>query len=212
MGYQQKNVTSGYTLLTATFDDVGGSGVGIQNIVPSGDIGGWGDVSIQLVDASGNWGNQYFYWTEENSGMDDGWYDGDMALADISLGSGDGFMIASDNDAIITFSGEVNFSELTPSIVAGYTLLGNAKPVNVDIQDIVPQGENIGGWGDVSIQFVDSEGNWGKQYFYWTEENSGMDDGWYDGDMALAEDTLTPADGFMVSSDNDGAVVIPAIQ
>lgn len=79
------------------------------------------------------------------------------------------------------------------------------------IQNVKPSGDEIGGWGDVNIQFIDEQGNWSDQYFWWTADMgapAGVD-GWYDGDE-LATVSIPTAKGFVLSSDDGAGVVTVA--
>ena len=217
VGYQSIDIAQGYNMITPTFNDINATSYNIQNVKPSGEnIGGWGDVNIQFIDDEGNWSDQYFWWTADMgapAGVD-GWYDGDN-LAYVSIPVGKGFVLSSDEGAgTVIVSGAVDFDAKDIDMYQGYNGAGNSKPVPVDIQKIKPIGDSVGGWGDVNIQFIDNEGNWSNQYFYWTADMgapAGVD-GWYDGDT-LVETQIQPGAGFVLSADEGNCKLsLPAIQ
>ena len=212
MGYLNSSVPSGYQMFTPAFEGISAT-YNLQEIVPSGDgLGGWGDVAVQVMNADGSWGGFYQYWTEDNSGVETGWYDSEMNKADVTISPAIGVMVQIDSDDVqLTTAGTVSSSDIEVSLPVGYTMLGNGTPVNVNVQDIVPFGDGLGGWGDVAIQFMNADGSWGGFYQYWTEDNSGVEDGWYDGSMNKATDTLTPGLAVMLQCDSDDVkVTIPS--
>ena len=74
--------------------------VHLSEIVPTGDVGGYGDISIQLMNADGSWGSQYIYYTTAGWGVPNGWYDEDEQLADVALAAGNAFMLSCDNSDV----------------------------------------------------------------------------------------------------------------
>ena len=66
-------------------------------------------------------------------------------------------------------------------------------PVNgesISLQNLIPAGDGVGGYGDVVIQVMDSTGSWAGEYAWYTLAATGMPDGWYDTEMSLADATI----------------------
>ena len=190
-------------MVTPVFKDLGGQTVDypISKIVPIGEnILGTGDVSIQLMNASGTWGNQYFWYTE-NMGFTPGWYDGSFSPADETLPAGQAIMVSCDpEDVQFLVLGEVELEEASIEVENGWEMFGNNTPVTIHLDDIEPTGENILGTGDIAIQFMNASGTWGNQYFWYTE-NMGLTPGWYDGSFSPADETLDAGQAIMLSCD-----------
>ena len=210
MGYKKLSLDAGFKMYAPTFVSVGGTPISINSIIPSGEgVGGWGDVSIQIVGADGNNSAEYLWFTAENSGLErDGWLDGD-AFATATFKDGDSLLIYSDNAINLQISGEVAYEEIPLQLDPGFTPIGNPRFQTVSIQDLIPSGDGVGGWGDVSIQIVGADGNNTAEYLWFTSENSGLSENcWLDGD-APATKTFDAGDAFLFYTDGGAAVTIP---
>ena len=179
---------------------------------------------------------EYTYWTAEDDPEDGaGWYlaadeDAEVNQKDVALPMGTGFLVsrnASETDAQLVYSGEVNTAPVTRELpTTGYNLVGNCCPTDLKIGDITPNDEFV----NSSIQFMTPGGAnakvsfGGKQvkaeYTYWTAEDDPEDGaGWY---LAADEDaevnqnelvTIPAGAGFLVSrnaSEPDATVTLPS--
>ena len=221
VGYKKLNLDAGFVMYTPMFVGIGGGSISIQDLKPSGeDVGGWGDVSIQIVDSDGNIDGEYAWYTSENSGRSaDLWLDlnsENLDPANISFEDGDAFLLYSDNDVTLLCAGEVANVAVTKQIDAGFNSFGNSKHSATSIQALVPEGDDVGGWGDVSIQIVDPDGNIDGEYAWYTTENSGRNvDCWLDlntENLDPAVVTFAPGEAFLLYSDNAAEIEIPAFQ
>jgi len=204
VGYQEFAVNDGYGMTTVTFAPISGSTIELQSLIPSGaGVGGYGDIVIQTMDADGNWAGEYSWWTEENSGLADGWYDVDFNLAEVALNYKQGVMVQAGEDVVLTYSGAVATGTIETDAPNGYSMSGNATPVALNIQSITPVGDGVGGYGDIVIQTMDADGNWAGEYSWWTEENSGLENGWYDVDFNYADVSINPGEGYMLQASAD---------
>ena len=191
-------------MTTVTFAPISGNTIELQSLIPSGSgVGGFGDIVIQTMDADGNWAGEYSWWTEANSGLEDGWYDVDFNWADVTLNYKQGVMVQAGDDVVLTYSGAVATGTIETDAPNGYSMSGNATPVALSIQSITPVGDGVGGYGDIVIQTMDADGNWVGEYSWWTEANSGLEDGWYDVDFNYAEVSINPGEGYMLQASAD---------
>ena len=81
---------------------INATGYSLSDIVPVGSgVGGYGDVNVQFMDPDGEWAGWYFWYTKAGWQVaEDGWYDEDDQLADVSLGPGKSFVLAWKNHQI----------------------------------------------------------------------------------------------------------------
>lgn len=205
VGYQTYSLNNGYGMTTVTFAPISGDTIPLQSLVPTGTgVGGYGDVAIQTMDADGNWDGEYTWYTAENSGTVDGWFDVNFELAEVNVNYKQGLFVQTGADDVkITYSGAVATGTIETDVPNGYSMSGNATPVALDIQSIKPVGAGVGGYGDVAIQTMDADGNWDGEYTWFNAENSGTVDGWFDTNFELAECTIAPGQGIFLQANDD---------
>ena len=196
-------------MITPTFQNVDGSEYKLQDIVVVGDnVTGDGDVVIQIMSDQGEWIGEYDWFTVDGWGSEkDGWYSaGDEEDADVTLKSGQAILVSCDNeDVSFQVSGQVADGSRN-AVFVGYTMSGNSSPVEIDLQDLIPQGENITGDGDIVIQVMSAQGEWIGEFDWFTVDGWGSEkDGWYTaGDEEYADLKLPPGASVLVSCDNEG--------
>ena len=208
VGYQTYKLNSGYGMTTSTFAPTGESGISLQSLIPAGaGVGGYGDVVIQRMNDSGEWSGEFAWWTKENLGGDasDGWYDTEMNRANEEIGYKEGLFAQAGEDVSLVYSGMVAQGTIETALPNGYSMTGNARPKELSIQEIIPQGTGVGGYGDIVIQTMNAEGSWDGEFAWWTKENLGgsAQDGWYDTEMNRADATIRPGEGFFVQTSAD---------
>ena len=87
----------------------------------------------------------------------------------------------------------------------------------IDLNSIVPVGDEVDGEGGVDIQILDALNKTSASYFWLTEDGWGVEDGdgWYADDMETkiqdGDVTFAPGDGFLFQSPNAITVNFPAI-
>ena len=201
VGFLEKVGTQGYSLFTPTFADVGVDGVDIQNVKLKNAVGSETE-NIQTFTAAGALNPSYAYLTSAADGMDDGWYDSDWNLVEgETITAGKGFLFWNDSgDATLEFSGEVVKGVQAIPVSLGYSIMGNASPVAVDIQDMKLL--NATGSETENIQTFTASGALNPSYSYLTLAADGMDDGWYDADWNLVEETVQPGAAFLIWNDS----------
>ena len=212
VGYQTKTTVPGFNFLAPTFTPVDGSGnVNLQDIkLNSATAESWTD-NLQILDDGGATVEAYVYASAEESGLDsDGWLNGDMELANVTIPYGAGILVDSANDSSVTFSGAVADADSEIQSVAGFNFTGNNSPVAINIQDI-KLGSSAESWSD-NLQILDEGGATIEAYVYATAEESGLDkDGWLNGDMELADITIQPGQGILIDIANEGTLItVPA--
>lgn len=64
-------------------------------------------------------------------------------------------------------------------------------------------------------QLINDDGSWGAKYYYLTEDEAFVPDGWYkdvDGSEAVTDsDVLAPAESMIFTSDSDMTFTFPAV-
>ena len=201
-------------MFTPTFKTMtaNATGYSLSDIVPVGDgVEGTGDIQISIMGANGKWIGEYFWFTMDGYGLEDGWYTIGEDPANVALAPGHALVVSCSNDDVqFKVFGEVVLTDAALSVNQGYTIFGNASPSTVHISEIVPKG-NVEGTGDIMIQFMSAQGKWTGEYFWFTEDGYGLEDGWYTSSDEPADETLLPGASFVLSCDNAGVTfTVPA--
>ena len=205
VGYQEFALNDGYGMTAATFEPINGNSINLQSLIPSGSgVGGYGDVVIQVMDSTGSWNGEYAWYTMDGAGMEDGWYDTEMNLATATIAYKQGLFVQAGAGVKLTYSGAVKQGTVETDVPNGYSMSGNATPVALNIQSIKPTGSGVGGYGDVVIQTMNAEGSWDGEYAWYTMDGAGMEDGWYDTEMNLAERSIAAGEGIFLQASADG--------
>lgn len=176
--------------------------IGIQDIVPSGDNIDNGDVAIQTLDAYGYTQDNFVYYGEDcyDDGYPAGWYTDEGELATATFAQGQGlWTYAVDSETAVTFAGKVPSDDVVVTLRLGALGTLNMMPVAVNIQDILPEGENTDD-GDVAIQVLDAYGYTSENYVYYGEDvyDDGYPAGWYTDEGELATRQFEPGEGLWV--------------
>ena len=218
VGYQEKELGAGeFSMTTPTFKAISGD-YKISDIVVSGEVGGYGSEFCQKLNSDGSWGQDYYYLTEANTGMPDGWYKDSAASEPVTdedtVKEGEALSFSVESSFKMIFSGQVTKSEPAVEIPdGGFVMAGNPTPVEVKISDLVVVGD-VGGYGNEFGQKLNSDGSWGQDYYYLTEANTGMPDGWYKDSAASEpvtdEDVLAPGEALSISAEAGFTLKFPS--
>ena len=213
VGYAQSGLREGATMTTAQFVGVGTAGgvIDLQDLKPQGDdcvdnlnlstLGPYGDTLITYtwIDYGSDGGA---YWTE----------DGDTKAVGVTFQPSEAFWLqASSDQQSLQSSGEVSKEDITIQLREGATMVGNSTPVEVDLQDILPSGDDcvdnlnlsiLGPYGDTLITYTwidyGSEGG-----AYWTE----------DGDTKATGVKIQPGAGvWLQASSTEQYVTFPGVE
>lgn len=215
VGYQELDVPQGNCMRTSTFRALNGN-YKIADIKVAGALGGGSDTA-QLMNADGSWGTMYYYLTEDEMGVETGWYKdgfGDEAVTDEDVITvGQAFIITFEAASTFTVSGEVKTGTTTVDAPTGYSIIGNPTPVAAKLSDIAVTGA-LGGGSDTA-QKMNANGSWGTMYYYLTEDEMGVETGWYKdgfGDEAVTdEDTLEPGESMIFYVEAATTLTFPAV-
>ena len=208
VGYQQNDVPKGCTMITPCFENVGGGNYAIDDF----QLIGVDDTmaTVQVVNEDGSWGTQGF-WFNAYGDLPAGWFTDMTGLesAEISLKPGQAvFFYTSAEGAKAQSAGAVS-GVITNSVAVGCSMIGNATPVNVAIDDIkLLNVEDT----MATVQVVNPDGSWGTQGF-WFNAYGDLPSGWFTDMTGLepAEITLTPGQSvFFYTSATNGKVIIPS--
>ena len=197
-------------MITPCFEVVGGGNYAIDNFVVEGVDDG--DATVQVVNADGSWSTQGFWLNEYIDGdtvYPAGWFtDASGAYsAEINLKPGQAvFFNTGSSTAKAMSAGQVP-GVITIDLDRGYSMIGNASPVAVAIDEITLQGVDD---GDATVQVVNPDGSWGTQGFWLNEYVDGdtiYPAGWFtDASGAYpAEITLQPGQSVFFNTGATGA-------
>lgn len=184
---------SGAKIVTAQFLDVSKNEVSLKSLVPVGEDLDW-NIEIQVLDNGGRTiEDQDYMWVDG-----DGWCtpDGDPITEDIKFAPGQGLCLygSLDEDQGLQSAGAVGTLDVVVALRDGGIACGNPFPIAVDLNDILPQGDEID-W-TVEIQMLDNGGSTiDSQDYMWVDG-----DGWCtpDGDPITEKVTFAPGQGFWV--------------
>ena len=154
--------------------------------------------TIQFLDSSGRVESMALYWAGE-------WYDffdDEIYVGDDPIDAGKGMFVATGTYTFDGFiAGQVEEDDITFPLNNGLTLVGNASPVTLKLEEI----EFSGLRNNNTLQFLDERGRVVSMALYWAGE-------WYDfyDDEIYVGDTweVLPGEGFFVQCPG-GSITIP---
>ena len=209
VGYQTKSVTSGFSLSTPTFLDVGEESLNLQNFKLGENAAGDGTEMIQFLNEGGQC-TEIWVWLNANAGMEPGWYDSNTwAPIEGAIPPAVGYLMNVSASVDMTVSGQVKDGKTTTTIPAGFSVRGNGSPVDIDLQTI-KLADAAAGDGTEMIQFLDENGQC-TEIWVWLNANAGMEPGWYDSNTwAPIEYTVKAGEAFLINTSADVELTIPA--
>ena len=185
----------------------------IQSIVPAGEDTS-DNVYIQTLDAYGYTVDNYAWvnWAGDN-GDQEAWIDDNFEIVEgVSFAPGTGLWVygSTANQSIQT-AGLVGKSDVSVALRPGAIGIGNPFPVAVNIQDILPTGDDTS--DNVYIQTLDAYGYTVDNYAWvnWAGDN-GDQEAWINDDFEIVTDvTFAPGQGLWVyGSSTEQALRFPA--
>ena len=153
--------SSGYNFIIPTFVDVGANEAtyDLSNIKI---VGGYGDGTTEMIigyDKDACLSGVDYYW---NTAIDtimgpeeDCWVTemmGDTKAENVKISAGMGlYLMLGTDGATIQYAGQVSDSEIiVQNLVAGYNMVGNATPVEIDLNDV----KIVDGYGDGTTEMI----------------------------------------------------------
>ncbi len=215
VGYQEISLEKGYAMLTPCFVDTTNKTYPIDNIIMEGVADA--EATVQVVNPDGTWGAQGFWYNEfvEDDGtvLPAGWMtaDGSESVA-IELTPGQGVFFWTNSDARAKCIGKVA-DDIQMSPAQGYSMLGNATPVEVEIDSLVV--EDVAD-AEATVQVVNADGTWGAQGFWYNEfvEDNGtvLPAGWMtaDGSASVAIKLAPGQSVFFWTKSTNAKVTLPS--
>ena len=209
VGYQAKTITTGFSLSTPTFQDVGEDGLDLQNFKLSDSAAGDGTEMIQFLDENGQC-TEMWVWLNANAGQEPGWYDNTTwAPIKKTILPAVGYLMNIGADVDIVISGQVKTGTTTVSLPAGFSVRGNSTPVDVSIQAI-KLADSAAGDGTEMIQFLDENGQC-TEMWVWLNANAGQEPGWYDNTTWEPIDySVKAGEAFLINTSAPVDMIIPS--
>ena len=204
--------SSGYNFIIPTFVDVGAQTAtyDLNNIKI---VDGYGDGTTEMIigydDAACLSGIDYYWNTAVDTIMgpaEDCWVTemmGDTKATDVTVDLGTGlYLLLGTDGAKVQFAGQVYDSAVTvQDLVAGYNMVGNSTPVEIDLNDL----KIVDGYGDGTTEMIigydDAACLSGVDYYWNTEADTIMgpaEDCWVTemmGDTKVTGVKLQPGEG-----------------
>ena len=178
-------------MLTPQFVPVDGtSEIAIEDLTPVGDeVDTDGGITIQTLTAGGRTEAMYQWidWGEPTGWCDDEW----NLVEGVTFTPGQGLWVTgTGTGAGIQYAGKVGTSDITVQLRAGATATGNPFPTTINLQDIIPEGDEVDTDGGITIQTLTAGGRTEAMYQWidWGEPT-----GWCDDEWNLVEGVTFPA-------------------
>ena len=190
-------------MLTQQFVPVSGDGaIALEDLRPIGDdVNTDGGINIQLLSAGGVTIAKYQWidWSADDDVV--GWCDSNYELVEgVTFNAGQGLWVQGTSlGAAVQSAGKVATADTVVQLRAGFTATGNPYPVEINLQDIVPQGENINTDGGINIQLLSAGGVTTAKYQWidWSADDDVV--GWCDSNYELVEGVkFSPGQGLWV--------------
>ena len=188
-------------MIAPQFVNIGTDGAfPLQSIIPTGENLS-DNVFLQTLDAYGRTVDSYNWidWAGPDSDQE-AWADDDGNIVEgVSFEPGQGLWIYGVSaDQGIQTAGKVGTSDVTVSLLAGAVGAGNPFPVAINLQDILPEGDDLS--DNVFIQTLDAYGRTVDSYNWidWAGPDSDQE-AWADDDGNIVEGvSFEPGQGLWI--------------
>ena len=184
-------------MVTPQFVPVAGGEVSLDSLMPTGgDVAD--NVAIQTLDAFGRTVDTYSWndWIAENAC----WVNDDFEeVSDVTFPAGQGLWVYG-SDQGLQSAGKVGLEDVSVQLQNGATGTGNPFPVALDLNDIVPSGDDVA--DNVAIQTLDAFGRTVDTYSWndWVAEQPC----WVNDDFEeLSDVTFSAGQGLWVFGSSD---------
>ena len=178
----------------------------LQAIIPTGDDTS-DNVFIQTLDAAGRTVDSYGWinWAGDNSDQS-AWVNDNYEIVEgVTFAPGQGLwvMTNSEESQTVQTAGKVGTSDVSVALRFGGTLTGNPFPVEIDLQDIIPGGDDTS--DNVFIQTLDAAGRTVDSYGWinWAGDN-GDQSAWVNDNYEIVTDVrFAPGTGLWVMTNSE---------
>ena len=187
----------------------------LQSIIPTGDDTS-DNVFIQTLDAYGRTVDSYGWinWAGDNGDVE-AWVDDNYEIiSDVSFSPGQGLWVMTNSDESqgVQSAGRVGTDDVSVALRFGGTLTGNPYPTSVDLQDIIPTGDDTS--DNVFIQTLDAYGRTVDSYGWinWAGDN-GDQEAWVNDNYEIVTGVSFDAGAglwIMTNSDAEQSIRFPA--
>ncbi len=206
VGYQQYELQVGFNLFAPVFESLSPSGYDLQDMKIVNPQGG---EYIQTLDADGIAGDSYD-WRQNRTTGEYSWQLSRQDVVGETISAGGGFYIyveeKGEDGPYVQLSGSVRPRDVEIPLKAGFNLVGNSSPVNLDLQQLKiknPQGGEY-------IQTLDADGIAGDSYD-WRQNRTTGEYSWQLSRQDVVGVTVKAGEGLYVYAEEDGAsLVIPS--
>ncbi len=203
VGYAQSSLKYGASMTTPQFINVSGSeGMPLQSIIPQGDDL-VDNVYLKTLDAYGRTVVSYA-WCDYagDSGEEIGWVNDDLEIVEgVTFTAGQGLWIqASSSEQGLQTAGKVGSDDVRVTLRYGAIGTGNPFPVSIDLQDILPEGDDL--VDNVYLKTLDNYGRTETSYA-WCDYagDSGEEVGWVNDDLEIVEGvSFAPGQGLWIQA------------
>lgn len=200
VGYSQSGLCNGATITAPQFTSVSGTTVNLDDIKATGNAVD-GTVSVSTLNSIGLKTASYI-WTD-----DDGWCDRKFKpVSGVTFQPGEALWVeGNSSDQNVQSAGQVSKEDAKVQLCNGATMTGNFTPVEIDLQDIICEGEGIE--GAVSLSTVDHSGIKTATYV-WTDE------GWCNRKFKKVSGVkIAAGQGVWIDGQNDNQfIVFPGVE
>ena len=142
-------------MVAAQFDNVAGDAMPLQSIVPQGDDLS-DNIAVATLDAAGYTVDTYVWndWSYDEPC----WVNDEFEKVEgVTLSSGSALWVQASSVAqALQSAGKVRSEDATVKLKNGNTAVGNPFPVNLNLQDIIPEGDDLS--DNIAIATLDEAG------------------------------------------------------
>ena len=202
VGYGQSNLRSGATMVTPQFAPMTGNTISLDSLVPTGENLS-DNIDIRVLDAYGRTVDGCTYIWNDWTADEPCWADEDFEKVEgVTFAPGQGLWVYGKNTSQgLRSAGQVGLQDVVVTLRSGGTPTGNPFPVSVDLQDLVPQGENLS--DNIDIRVLDAYGRTVDGCTYIWNDWTADEPCWADEDFEKVEGvSFAPGQGLWVYGKN----------
>jgi len=219
VGYTTRAIPQFTSLVAPTMNNVTDNALKLADLKPSrsggDDISSW-DIQMQTLDDGGAT-EDVIVWMTTDDVAEAGWYydDGETPYSK-EFDFGEGIVISSEyDDTVIQNAGQVDFESTQVSLPQFTSVLGNTRPVALNLANIIPSrtGEDAVSSWDIQMQTLD-DGGATEDVIVWMTTDDVAEAGWYydDGETPYTK-TLAVGEAIVISSEYDDTVLtLPSLK